>query len=58
MKEWPYKRGGLSWGDNLVAFYYFGASKIWHDKRGVLWWEGRLLYLYFKAIYICRLQFY
>lgn len=36
MKEWPYEEGGLSWGDNLVPFYYFRASKIWHDKRGVL----------------------
>jgi hypothetical protein len=26
-------------GDNLVVFYYLGASKIWPDKRGGLWWK-------------------
>ena len=23
---------------NLVVFYYLGASEIWLDKRGGLWW--------------------
>ena len=39
----PYKTGitGVASleGDNLVVFYYLGASKIWPDKRGGLWWK-------------------
>ena len=35
MKKWHYKRGGLSWGDNLEVF----AFEIWPDKRDDLWWE-------------------
>ena len=30
---------GLSWGDNLLVFYYLSASEIWSDKRGGFWWE-------------------
>jgi hypothetical protein len=26
-------------GDNLVVFYYLGASGRWPDKRDGLWWE-------------------
>jgi len=26
-------------GDNLVVHYYLGASEIWPDQRGGLWWE-------------------
>jgi len=25
--------------DNLVVIYYLGASEIWLDERGDLWWE-------------------
>ena len=39
MKRWSYKRGGLSWGDNLVVFYNLNAVAIWLAKRGGLWWE-------------------
>ena len=38
LAKWPYKRGGLSLGDNIVVFYRLYASEIWSDK-------GRLLYL-------------
>jgi len=27
-------------GDNLVVFYYLGASEIWPDKCTGLWREG------------------
>jgi len=27
--EWPYKNGGLSWGDSLVVFDYLNTSEIW-----------------------------
>ena len=36
MKKWPYKRGGLSWGDFLVVFHFLGASEIWPVKSGDL----------------------
>jgi hypothetical protein len=26
-------------GDNLVVHYYLGASEIWPDQRGGVWWE-------------------
>jgi hypothetical protein len=29
VKEWPYKRGGLSGRENLVVFYYLSASENW-----------------------------
>jgi hypothetical protein len=35
IKKWPYKKGGLSWGDNLVVYYYECVSKILFDKVGV-----------------------
>ena len=37
VKRWLYKRGGLSWGHNLVVFYYLSAIEIWLDK--MVWWE-------------------
>jgi hypothetical protein len=30
---------GLSWGDDLLVFYYLSASEIWSDKRGGFWRE-------------------
>jgi len=27
--------------DSLLTFYYLSGSKIWTNKRGVLWWEKR-----------------
>ena len=35
MKLWPYKRGGLSSGRNVIVFYYLRASEIWPYKRVV-----------------------
>ena len=36
MTKCPYKRNGLSEGDNLLVFYYLSASEIWPYKRGGL----------------------
>jgi hypothetical protein len=36
MKKLSYKRGVLSWDDNLVIFYYNHWSEIPPDKRGGL----------------------
>ena len=52
MKKWHYKRGGLSWGDNLEVF----AFEIWPDKRGDLWWElpykrGTTVFIFIENIY-------
>jgi hypothetical protein len=33
-------------GDNLIVFYYFGASEIWPDEMDGFRWEG----LYKEAI--------
>ena len=35
MKKWSYKRP-LE-GDNLVVYYYLGASEIWPDEKGCPW---------------------
>jgi hypothetical protein len=45
---WPYKRGDLSGGGQLVVFYYLSAtaSEIWSEKRDGLLREI-LLYSYF-----------
>jgi hypothetical protein len=34
----PFRKGksGLSWGGNLVVFYYLNAPEIWPDKIGEL----------------------
>ena len=40
MKRWPYKRGVLSWRDNLIVFYCLNASEFWSDKKEGHWWEG------------------
>jgi len=32
MEKLPYKRSGLSAGDNLLAFCCLGASEIWPDR--------------------------
>jgi len=40
MKKWPYKRGGLSLGEQFTSFfYYLSATEIWPNNRDGLWWE-------------------
>jgi len=36
--------------DILVVLYYHGASEIWPDKQGSLWWEG--LYKRGTTVYV------
>ena len=40
-KNCPYKRDGLSWGEQFtsVLFTLLCASEIWPDKSGGLWWK-------------------
>jgi hypothetical protein len=47
MKKWPYKKGGLSWGDNFVVFDYFNTSVIWPEKRGGLSKGNNLVVFYY-----------
>jgi len=48
MRKWPYNRGGLPWGGQLVVFYYLSASEIWPYNRGVLcpYKKGNTIYLF------------